>query len=346
MRDVNEILLVAVLACGAYAVRLLARRGGDARKAELELWQRAATLVGGEMVGGSERFSEPAMEIAVDDVPLVLRTRSAVVARTETRSTIAHAAPLPGAASLRVHVSPRSATSRLVRPIVDRLAGASVTTGDDAFDAAFDVRSEPRALAIELLDRSLRNLLRDAGQGFVVEEGELSTEREGAPEELEPLVELARFAERLVAAWIDTVQGPVRVARTLEWVPETARMEADGEGYVVARGVRRGVPCELVVRFRDDWALTVVRLLGVEGASDASWSVVRDAASSGGFTETGAVPEPYLLVARGGPSVLVGVRRDGSVVELAFDGLRPEAAQIATVLEAALAAATPDTPYR
>ncbi len=339
-------LLVAVLACGAFAVRLLARRGGDAREAELSLWRRAATLVGGEVVGGTARFPEPAMAISVDDVTLVVRRRSASVGRSETCSTIAHAAPLPGAASLSVHVSPRSATSRLVRPIVERMTGAPVATGDDVFDAAFEVRSEPRALANELLDRSLRNLLCDARQGFVVEQGELSTEREGAPEELEPLVELARFAERLVRAWVDTVRGPARVARALEWIPETARMEADGEGYLVARGVRRGVPCELVVRFRDDWALTIVRLLGVEDAADARWSVVRDATAGAGLTEDGAVPEPYRLVARGGPDVLVGVRRDGSVVELAFDGLRPEPAQVATVLEAALAAATPDTPYR
>lgn len=108
----------------------------------------------------------------------------------------------------------------------------------------------------------------------------------------------------------------------------------------MARGVRRGAPCELVVRFRDEWALAVVRVLG---GADERWTLVR---SGDSWTEEGTVPEALRDVAQTAPRVLLGTQRAADALEIAFDGLRPDPARVAAVIDAVVDAATLRAPYR
>lgn len=331
----DDFSFVALVAAGAFAIRMFWRRDPTAARA---MWDRAARLVGGEhAIEGGEHV----LRLEVDGVPLVVRTRSEAIGRHASRTTIAHAT-LPGAARTTLEGVPRgTAKWNAPRLLSVTLGRPDVPTGDVAFDGAFRVSSSPEALASELFDARARRHLLEAREGFVVERGELRIEREGVPTEIEPLLALVRFARGVVRAWNDVVRGPERIARALEWIVEpdvTFDAEADA---LVARGVRRGVTCELVVRFREAWALVVVR---VASASPSTCSVVRDADSSSGWT--GAVPEPLRPLTLAAPRQLVGIQQTHDALELAFDGLDVEPAAVVAALDVTIEAIAAPQPYR
>jgi hypothetical protein len=336
---VEELVFVIVVAAGAFAVRLLATRSGDAKAAELRLWQRVARLLGGELLD-DVAAGEHALVIDVDGARLVVRTRSERVGRDVHRFTVAHASPLAGGAHLRIEVVPRGIAAKLARPV---LASGEAATGDETFDGAFRVTGTPKALAIALLDHRLRRALLDTREGFLIEHGELRLEREGVPEEPEPVVAMARHAQRVIRAWSELTGGPHHLARELGWVEDERGPLSPTKDSRIAHGVRRSIVCDLVVRFRDEWALSVV-CLRLDAPSEP-WSIVRDGE---GWTEHGTVPQSLRDAASLAPRALVGMQRTADALELAFDGLHPPPTSVTTALDAVIDAvdAPALAPYR
>lgn len=333
----DEFSFVAILAAGAFVLRMLWSRD---QSAAMATWTRAARLLGGEHeTSGGEHV----IRVEVDGVPLVVRTRSERIGRNASRSTVV-IARLPGGERTMLEAVPRGATAWIAPAVLATTLGRRERgTGDASFDAKFRVSSSPEALAGELLDAGLRRLLLDVGEGFVVDAGELRIEREGTPTDVDSLVRIVRFSERVVRAWNDVARAPERVARALGWVVEgDVVLDAETDG-VVARGVRRGVTCELVVRFRDAWALVVVRIAS-RGAS--AGAMVRDADVPSGWSESGAVPETLRSLTAAAPRGLVGVQQTEDALELAFDGLGVDPTQVTASLDAALDGLVGQAPYR
>ncbi len=334
---VDEFSFVALFAAGAFVLRMLWSRD---QSAAIATWTRAARLLGGEHeTSGGEHV----IRVEVDGIPLVARTRSERIGRNASRSTIV-VARLPGGERTMVEAVPRGATAWIAPALLATTLGRPErVTGDATFDAKFRVSSTPEALAGELLDGGLRRLLLDVGEGFLVDGGELRIEREGTPADVESLVRIVRFSERIVRAWNDVVRAPERVARALGWIVEDAMvLDADADA-LVARGVRRGVSCELVVRFREAWALVVVRI-AARGAS--AGAMVRETEAPSGWAESGAVPDTLRALTQTAPRSLVGVQQTEDALELAFDGLGVDPTHVVASVDAALDGLVAQAPYR
>ena len=165
-------------------------------------------------------------------------------------------------------------------------------------------------------------------------------QREGLPGSSAPLIEMTRFAERLVQRWCALVRGPSRLAEGLglEVAPVC---ELAGVTGPVASGTHRSRPVTLSLRLDGEIALSVLAFVD-SGAED--WTMERD--ENDAFTTSGAPPEAVRAFAGVAPASLLGMRRTGGTVELAFDGLAPDHEEVAASLDAMIEATTPLAPYR
>jgi hypothetical protein len=139
---VTELVLIALLAAGAIAVRKLAFAPATDERAA---WERAARLLRATLLrDGDLRYRLGAVDVDIRLLTETIHTRT-------TRRTMLSAMPLPGDVSLRVE--PRS------------IVGRPIHRDEDPFAARFDVVAKPESLGALVVDKRLRNAILEYRDG-------------------------------------------------------------------------------------------------------------------------------------------------------------------------------------
>jgi hypothetical protein len=335
---IEVFIMVAVVSGGAIALRRLATRGSE-REGD-EIWTTAARRLNGEVELTARGWTRPAqrrIRLTVEGIPMLVHGyRVLAGGDSHFHSTRVAAGPLPAARATRIHCSKRS----LVRKMSKHLGIDELPTGHAAFDEVVHVSGSPQSLVRAFLDGPTRLLVADSEAGFDLQDAQLTVEREGVPLETEPLVAMTRFAERLVQRWCALMRGPARLAEHLGFaVAETS--DGDEVTDLVASGIHRSRTTRLSVRADDAIVLSV---LSFDDARAGEWTMERD--ESDAFTTAGAPPEAVRAFASVASPSLLGMRAVAGTIELAFDGLAPDHAEVVAALDAMMDATTPLTPYR
>ena len=330
-------LLVVVVGGGAAAIRYLATRAND--PALDEAWRAAARRVGGEVELVPARFLRDGrrqIRLSLDDVSMLVRTEVVGTSRSKNIYTRLSAGPLPAATGTRIKCEKRGLVSKLSLKIM----ADPVLTGHAEFDADIHTTGMPESLLFTFLDRPMRSEVLTSQTGFDLDDGLLTISCEGEPADAEPLVKLIRFGEKIVKRWCELVQGPRRLAQHLKL--EARPLTDLGHGpELVAEGQFRGRTLTLLVRVDEAFVLTVLRLADPSGGE---WTMERS--DDDAFSTTGGPPEAVRTFASTAPRALLGLRATGGAIELVFDGLTPDHADVVRALEGLLAVASTAQPYR